>query len=87
MNKTYRCSPDVVFGPRIFIDLPLGHYTKEGWAEWQEVRKGLDALSTWGGSTSNSPHKYLMWEFPSDGKNYAKAIALLQTSGWMAVKD
>jgi len=78
MEKIFRCSPELqgCYGPRIFIDGDFAHHITPA-----ELRE-LDRLSAFGGSSSSSPQAYNMWEFASDGVNYAKAFALLLTAGW-----
>lgn len=49
-----------------------------------DVEKQLDKLSMFGGNTSSRREEYSMWQFDTNGVNYAKAIVLLRTSGWQA---
>lgn len=62
------------YGPRIFINA--------GVALLPGVEEVLNKLSTWGGNTSNSPERYSMWEFNSDGFTYIAAVSFLLTSGF-----
>lgn len=78
MNKVFRCSDDTcgkLYGFRVFIDCREEEVPND-------IRKTLDSLSIWGGSTSNIPEEYSMWEFPTDALAYSVATEFLRKEGW-----
>jgi hypothetical protein len=85
-EKTFRCMEADGYrgkGPRIFVD---------AYSVPQSVHDELDALSSFHGEINGNKFTYkyceleYMWEFPLDGKNYAKAVVFLRTSGWLVVR-
>jgi len=81
MSKHYQCFPGLDgCGPRIAVKRDIiDSFEPDDYLRFMESMK---KLCMWGGPSGSNPETY-MWEFP-DGINYAKAIVILRTSGFMA---